>query len=259
MDQGTTRYRRDGAVAHVLFDRPQARNAMTWEMYEELVSICHKVNDDPSLRAVTFRGAGGKAFIAGTDIAQFQTFSSGEDGIAYEQKGDAIMAAIEAIRLPTLAIIDGWCVGGGLAIAACCDLRIATPAAQFGVPIARTLGNCLSMANYTRLINGFGVSRAKRILLMAEMLTAAEARECGFLSDVVEPDALDARAAEIVERLVANAPVTMRVSNQAIGRILGSGGTVDGDDLVRECYASDDFHHGVESFVAKRKPEWTGR
>jgi enoyl-CoA hydratase len=258
MDQGTTRYRRDGAVAHVLFDRPQARNAMTWTMYEDLVSICRTVNEDPGLRVVTFRGAGGKAFIAGTDIAQFQTFSTGEDGIDYEQKGDAIMAAIEAIRLPTLAIIDGWCVGGGLAIAACCDLRIATPSAQFGVPIARTLGNCLSIANYTRLINGFGVSRAKRILLMAEMLTAAEARECGFLSDVVEADALDARAAEIVERLVANAPVTMRVSKQAIGRILGSR-AVDGDDLVRECYASDDFHHGVESFIAKRKPEWAGR
>jgi enoyl-CoA hydratase/carnithine racemase len=231
---------------------------MTWAMYEELVAICRKVNEDPSLRAVTFRGAGGKAFIAGTDIAQFQAFRTGEDGIAYERKGDAIMAAIEAIRVPTLAIIDGWCVGGGLAIAACCDLRIATPSAQFGVPIARTLGNCLSMANYTRLINGFGASRAKRILLMAEMLTASEARDCGFLSDVVEADALDARAAEITERLVANAPVTMRVSKQAIGRILGSD-AVDGDDLVRECYASDDFHAGVAAFVAKRRPDWTGR
>ena len=258
MTQGTTSYRRDGAVAHVLFDRPQARNAMTWTMYEELVAICQKINEDPTLRAVTFRGAGGKAFIAGTDIAQFQSFTSGEDGIDYEQKGDAIMSAIEAIRVPTLAIIDGWCVGGGLAIASCCDLRIATPAAQFGVPIARTLGNCLSIANYTRLINGFGVSRAKRILLMAEMLTAREARECGFLSDVVDAEKLDARVAEITERLVANAPVTMRVSKQAIGRILG-GSTVNGDDLVRECYASDDFHHGVEAFVAKRKPEWTGR
>lgn len=258
MDQGTTRYRRDGAVAHILFDRPQARNAMTWTMYEELVAICQKVNDDPDVRAMTFRGAGGKAFIAGTDIAQFQTFTTGEDGIDYEQKADAIMSAIEGIRAPTLAIIDGWCVGGGLAIASCCDLRIATPAAQFGVPIARTLGNCLSIANYTRLINGFGVSLTKRILLLADMLTAQEARDCGFLLDVVEAEALDARALEITERLVANAPVTMRVSKQAIGRILTSG-TVDGDDLVRECYASDDFHRGVEAFVSKRKPDWTGR
>jgi enoyl-CoA hydratase len=258
VNQGTTSYRRDGAVAHVLFDRPQARNAMTWVMYEELVAICQKVNADPDLRAVTFRGAGGKAFIAGTDIAQFQTFTTGEDGIDYERKGDAIMSTIEAIRVPTLAIIDGWCVGGGLAIASCCDLRIATPEAQFGVPIARTLGNCLSVANYTRLVNGFGVSRTKRILLMAEMLTAQEARDCGFLSDVVDAGTLDARVLEITERLVANAPITMRVSKQAIGRILASG-TIDGDDLVRECYASDDFHLGVEAFVAKRKPNWTGR
>jgi enoyl-CoA hydratase len=258
MNQGTVHYRRDGAVAHVLFDRPLARNAMTWTMYEELAVICQKVNDDPDLRAVTFRGAGGKAFIAGTDIAQFQTFTTGEDGVDYERKGDAIMVAIEAIRVPTLAVIDGWCVGGGLAIAACCDLRIGTPAAQFGVPIARTLGNCLSIANYTRLINGFGVSRTKRILLMAEMLTAKEARDCGFLSDVVDAEMLDARVLEIIERLVANAPVTMQVSKQAIGRILASG-TINGDDLVRECYASDDFHHGVEAFVSKRKPHWTGR
>ncbi|MEN3383688.1 MAG: enoyl-CoA hydratase [Hyphomicrobiales bacterium] len=258
MDQGTTRYRRDGAIGHVLFDRPQARNAMTWAMYDELAAICRKVNEEPGLRAVTLRGVGGKAFIAGTDIAQFSTFRTGEDGIAYEAQGEAVLSAIEAIRVPTLAVIDGWCVGGGLAIAACCDLRIATPSAQFGVPIARTLGNCLSVANYARLINGFGASRTKRILLLAEMLTAAEARDCGFLSDVVEADALDARVAELTERLATSAPVTMRVSKQAIGRILKSA-TVDGDDLVRECYASDDFHLGVAAFLAKRKPDWTGR
>jgi enoyl-CoA hydratase/carnithine racemase len=257
LDQGTTRYRRDGAIGHVVFDRPQARNAMTWAMYDELAAICQKVNAEPGLRAVTFRGAGGKAFIAGTDIAQFSAFRTGEDGIAYEERGEAVLSAIEAIHVPTLAIIDGWCVGGGLAIAACCDLRIATTSAQFGVPIARTLGNCLSVANYTRLINGFGVSRVKRILLMAEMLDATEARASGFLSEVLEPDALEARAAEITERLATSAPVTMRVSKQAIGRVLRSG-TVDGDDLVRECYASDDFHLGVEAFLAKRKPDWTG-
>jgi enoyl-CoA hydratase len=258
LDQGTTRYRRDGAIGHVLFDRPQARNAMTWAMYDELAAICRQVNEDPGLRAVTLRGAGGKAFIAGTDIAQFSTFRSGEDGIAYEEQGEAVLSAIEAIRVPTLAVIDGWCVGGGLAIAACCDLRIATPSAQFGVPIARTLGNCLSVANYTRLINGFGASRTKRILLLAEMLTAAEARDCGFLSDVVEAGALDARVAELTERLATSAPVTMRVGKQAIGRILKSA-AVDADDLVRECYASDDFHLGVAAFLAKRKPDWTGR
>jgi enoyl-CoA hydratase len=258
LDQGTTRYRREGAIGHVLFDRPQARNAMTWQMYDELAAICQKLNEEPGVRAVTFRGAGGKAFVAGTDIAQFTAFRSGEDGIAYEERGEAVLAAIEAIRVPTLAVIEGWCVGGGLAIAACCDLRIATTSAQFGVPIARTLGNCLSVANYTRLINGFGASRAKRILLMAEMLDAAEARDCGFLSDVLEPEALDARVAAITERLATSAPVTMRVSKQAIGRVLRAG-AVKGDDLVRECYASNDFHLGVEAFLAKRKPDWTGR
>jgi enoyl-CoA hydratase len=127
-----------------------------------------------------------------------------------------------------------------------------------GVPIARTLGNCLSIANYTRLINGFAMSRTKRMLLMAEMLTAKEARDCGFLSDVVDAEMVDTRVLEITDRLVANAPVTVRVSKQAIGRILASC-TIAGDDLVRECYASKDFHQGVEAYVSKRKPHWTGR
>lgn len=258
MDQGTTRYRREGAIGHVVFDRPQARNAMTWAMYDELAAICATVNAEEGLRAVTFRGAGGKAFIAGTDIAQFAAFRTGEDGIAYEARIEDILAAVEAIRVPTLAVIDGWCVGGGLAIAACCDLRVATPAAQFGVPIARTLGNCLSAANYARLIAELGVGRTKRILMMAEMLGADEALAGGFLVDVVAPEALDARVAEIAARLADHAPVTLRVTKEAIRRLLRAGAVEDGD-LIRECYGSEDFHRGVEAFVARRKPDWTGR
>jgi enoyl-CoA hydratase/carnithine racemase len=204
------------------------------------------------------KGQGDKAFASGTDINQFRAFKTPQDALAYESRIDRILGALEQCPVPTIASIAGACTGGGAGIAACCDLRVATTTAKFGFPIARTLGNCLSVANYTRLINGFGASRTKRILLLAEMLTAAEARDCGFLSDVVEVDALDARVAELAERLATSAPVTMRVSKQAIGRILKSA-AVDGDDLVRECYASDDFHLGVAAFIAKRKPDWTGR
>ncbi|QCI67352.1 enoyl-CoA hydratase/isomerase family protein [Phreatobacter stygius] len=256
MDQGTVRFTREGAIAHVLFDRPQARNAMTWAMYEQLAEICATIRADRTLRVATFRGAGGKAFIAGTDIHQFQAFTSGEDGIAYEARIEAILTALETLPVPTLAVVDGWCVGGGLAIAACCDLRIATADAQFGIPIARTLGNCLSAANYARLVAELGVARTKRILLMAEMIPAAEARDAGFLLDVVE-EGIDGRVAEITGRLVNHAPVTMRVSKEAIRRILKAV-EVDGDDLVRECYGSRDFRIGVDAFVAKRTPEWTG-
>lgn len=257
MDQGTVRFTREGAIAHVVFDRPQARNAMTWTMYEQLAEICATMRADRSLRAATFRGAGGKAFIAGTDIHQFQAFTTGEDGIAYEARIEAILTALETLPIPTLAVVDGWCVGGGLAIAACCDLRIGTPTAQFGIPIARTLGNCLSTANYARLVAELGVARTKRILLMAEMIPAIEARDAGFLVDMVEAEALDARVAEIAARLASHAPVTMRVTKEAIRRILQAI-EVDGDDLVRECYGSNDFHEGVAAFVAKRPAEWTG-
>jgi enoyl-CoA hydratase len=257
MDQGITRYRREGAIGHVLFDRPQARNAMTWAMYDELAAICEAVNAEDGLRAVVFRGAGGKAFIAGTDIAQFAAFRSGEDGIAYERRIEAILAAIEAIRVPTLGVIDGWCVGGGLAIAACCDLRIGTPAAQFGVPIARTLGNCLSIENHARLLAQLGPARTKRMLLLGEMLSADEALAGGFLSAVIAPEELDACAAEIAGRLAGHAPLTMRVTKEAIRRLTAT--DIDGDDLIRLCYGSDDFRNGVEAFVAKRPAVWTGR
>jgi enoyl-CoA hydratase len=258
MTDGEVRYGRDGEVATVIFDRPAARNAMTWRMYEQFGEACARIRNEDGLRVAVFRGAGGKAFIAGTDIAQFQAFRSGDDGIAYEAKMEGYIAGLEALPLPTLAVIEGFAIGGGLAIAAACDLRIATPGSRFGVPIARTLGNCLSMANYARLVAALGASRAKRMLLLAENISAAEALAAGFLSELVEAPDLDRRVAELTARLAHHAPVTMRVSKEAIRRVLHAG-LLDGDDLVRACYGSDDFRLGVETFVQKREPQWTGK
>jgi enoyl-CoA hydratase len=242
----------------VVFDRPAARNAMTWRMYEQLGEICGELARDGTVRVVVFRGAGGKAFVAGTDIGQFLEFKSGEDGMGYEQKMEAYLGALEALPVPTLAVIEGFAIGGGLAIAACCDLRIATPGTRFGVPIARTLGNCLSVANTARLVAALGVSRAKRVLMLAEMIGAEEALAGGFLVEIVAPDDLDRRVAELCDRLVHNAPVTMRVSKEAIRRLLHAGLPGD-DDLVRACYGSEDFRRGVRAFVDKREPQWTGK
>jgi len=257
MSDGEVRTERKGDVVYVTFDRPAARNAMTWRMYEQLRDICNKLRGDASVRAVVFRGAGGKAFIAGTDIAQFQAFDSGEDGIAYEAKMEDYIGDVEALPVPTLAVIEGFAIGGGLAIAAACDLRIATPGSRFGVPIARTLGNCLSIANCARLVAGLGASRAKRVLLLAENLSAEEALAGGFLSEIVAAAELDRRVAELSARLAHHAPLTMRVSKEAIRRILHAG-LPDGDDLVRACYGSEDFRIGVKAFVEKREPAWTG-
>ena len=258
MSDGEVRYSRDGDVATVIFDRPAARNAMTWRMYEQLGAACARIRSEDGLRVAVFRGAGGKAFVAGTDIAQFQAFRGAEDGIAYEAKMDAYVGDLESLPLPTLAVIEGFAIGGGLAIATACDLRIATPGSRFGVPIARTLGNCLSLANYARLVAGFGAARAKRMLLLAENLAAEEALASGFLSEIVEPADLDPRVAELTARLAQHAPVTMRVSKEAIRRIVQAA-LPEGDDLVRACYGSDDFRIGVTAFVEKRAPQWTGR
>jgi enoyl-CoA hydratase len=258
MTDGKVRYVRDGGIATVIFDRPAARNAMTWHMYEQLGAACAQIRSEEGLRAAVFRGAGGKAFIAGTDIAQFQAFRGGDDGIAYEDKMEGILGGIESLPVPTLAVIEGFAIGGGLAIAAACDLRIATPGSRFGVPIARTLGNCLSIANYARLVAALGASRAKRMLLLAENLSAEEALAAGFLGEIVEARDLDRRVGELCSRLAQHAPITMRVSKQAIGRLLHAG-LPDGDDLVRACYGSDDFRLGVAAFVDKREPRWTGK
>jgi enoyl-CoA hydratase/carnithine racemase len=258
MSDGEVRYSRAGEVATVIFDRPAARNAMTWRMYEQLGEICARMRGEQDLRVAVFRGAGGKAFIAGTDIAQFQAFTSGEDGIAYERKMEGYLAAVETLPFPTLAVIEGYAIGGGLAIAACCDLRIATPSARFGVPIARTLGNCLSVENYARIVAAIGAPRAKRMLLLAENLTAEEALAGGFVGEIVAPEALDRRIAEVAARLAQHAPLTMQASKEAIRRIVQAT-LPDGDDLVRTVYGSDDFRQGVRAFVAKRETKWTGK
>jgi enoyl-CoA hydratase/carnithine racemase len=256
--EGRVSLSRDGAVAHVRFERAEVHNAFTWVMYEQLDAICAELSADPELRAVTFRGAGGKSFVAGSDISQFQAFKGGEDGIAYEAKMNRYFERLLAVPVPTIAIIEGWAVGGGLNIAACCDIRISTREAKFGTPIARTIGNCVSMQTYARLVSGFGEARAKRMLLLAELIDAEEAMLAGFLSRLADKEALDAVVAEVLARILANAPLTLKVSKAAIGRIFAR--DIDpADDLIALCYGSEDFRRGVAAFVNKQKPDWLGR
>lgn len=256
-DQGTVRLAIEGAIARVTFDRPQARNAMTWAMYEQLGAICDELRGDEAVRCAVFRGAGGEAFVAGTDIEQFRQFSSGDDGVAYERRIDEGIARIEALPMPTLAVVEGWCVGGGLAIATACDVRIATPSAKFGVPIARTLGNCLSMANIARLVAAWGKPRVQRMLVAAEVLAADEALACGYLAQIVETE-MDAAVDKRAAALAALAPVTQAVSKEALRRLLVHD-LPAAEDLIRRAYASDDFREGVAAFVGKRSPAWRGR
>lgn len=258
MSDGAVHLEMAEGIARVTFDRPEARNAMTWAMYEQLRAICERLRADASVRVVRFQGAGGEAFVAGTDIAQFQSFASGEDGVAYERGIDAGMALVESLPMPTVAVVEAWAIGGGLAIATACDFRIATPGTKFGVPIARTLGNCLSIANVARLVAALGRPRAERLLLLADLLDADEALAAGYLLQVAAPADLEAAAQRLCQRLASLAPVTQQVSKEALNRLLRRE-LPDAEDLIRRAYGSADFRDGVQAFVAKRPPAWQGR
>jgi enoyl-CoA hydratase len=254
---GTVRLSIDGAVASVVFDRPAARNAMTWDMYQELAAICDRLRGESGVRVVCLRGAGGEAFVAGTDIEQFKTFD-GPRGIEYERTIDAGMARLETLPMPTVAAIEGWCVGGGLAIATACDIRIATTTARLGVPIAKTLGNCLSGSNIAKLVAAFGRPRVQRMLIGAEVLKAEEALACGYLAEVVAPEAMDGAADALCQRLAKLAPVTQAVSKEALRRLTALN-VPDVEDLILRTYGSEDFREGVTAFTQKRSPVWKGR
>jgi enoyl-CoA hydratase len=257
MSEGHVHFRIDDGVARVVFDRPEARNAMTWAMYDSLMAACDAIARDANVRVALFRGTGG-AFVSGTDIGQFTQFKSDEDGIAYEARIDAAIARVDAVPVPVIALVDGWCTGGGLIIASACDFRVATPASRFGVPIARTLGNCLSVRNVARLVAGFGTARAKRMLMLAEMIGAEEAQACGFVNRIASPDAIEAETLALCATLKTHAPLTMRAAKEAIRRVTLAA-VPGGDDLVRLCYGSADFHEGVDAFLSKRTPDWRGR
>ncbi len=244
-------------IGHITFNRPAARNALTFAMYERLAEICAGASQD-TVHALVLCGAGDKAFAAGTDINQFRAFSTAEDAIDYERRIDAVLNAIETCAVPTIAAIGGACTGGGAAIAAVCDLRIASADLKFGFPIARTLGNCLSIENYARLAGLIGAARLKELIFLARLIEAPEAKSIGLISEVL-PDraALLARAREMAQLIAGHAPLTLRVTKEALHRI-GRLSRIDAQDLVLTCYQSRDFREGMEAFLAKRKPVWRG-
>jgi enoyl-CoA hydratase len=249
---GSVRLAIHGAVATIVFDRPEMRNALSLVMYDELSAACAEIARAPDVRAVVLRGAGG-AFVAGTDIAEFRSFAGGADGLAYEARIERGVAEIEMLPAPTLAVIDGPAMGGGLMIATACDLRLASTRARFGAPIAATVGNCLSRANLKRLERAFGLGLTRRMLLLADRIDAGEALAAGYLTALVETEAIEARLAELTEKLLSNAPMTLSAT-----RALLRSDPAGEDEIVAAVYGSRDFHEGVDAFLAKRPPRWRG-
>jgi enoyl-CoA hydratase/carnithine racemase len=250
--------RREAGIAWVVFDRPQARNALTFAMWDRLREVAGELDADADVRVVVFTGAGSQAFVAGTDIAEFRAMRGADDGVAYEARIEGVIGALEAIHVPTIAAIAGACTGGGVSIAAACDLRIGSTDARIGVPIARTLGNCVSLRNIARIAAIVGLDAVKALLLTGRLLDAGEALRAGLLNEVVEPEALAARAQALAEEIAALAPLTLRVTKEMCRRLRDATPLPDYEDLIRACYGSADFREGLTAFLDKRRPRWTG-
>src|ERR1700731_4729685 len=249
---------RDG-IGRITFNRPQARNSLTFGMYERLAEICQNAGKDRALKVLILTGAGDKAFAPGTDINQFRAFKTPQDAIDYETRIDRVLGTLEQCRVPTIAAINGACPGGGAGIAACCDMRIGTKSTKFGFPIARTLGNCLSMSNISRLTALVGPARVKDLIFTARLVGAEEAASVGLLSEVVEDvAALEQRAGELATLIAGNAPLTLNATKQALARLQRRLTRDEGEDLILMCYMSRDFREGLDAFLNKRPPQWRG-
>lgn len=257
-DQGSVNITTTGDVARVMLSNHGKLNAFTWKMYDELAALPAYLDAHEHIRAVVVQGEG-DAFAAGTDINQFKDFLSGEQGLEYENRVGTILDGLNGIRVPTIAVVNGPAVGAGLAVAAICDLVIATPSAFFGAPIARKLGNCLPPPVIMRLRARLGINRTMAMLLTSTMISAQEAHTAGFVHRIVAPDALDQEVTRILNRLTTSAPLTLASIKEISRRIENVAHQVDADDLLRLCYGSDDFQEGVAAFTDHRTPVWKGR
>jgi enoyl-CoA hydratase len=246
-------------VLHIVFNRPQARNAFTFEMYERLATLCREADTDPEIRVILLTGAGDKAFAAGTDISQFRAFSGPQDAVEYEARVSRVLDTIETCGKPIIASIAGACTGGGAGIAAAADIRIASANVRFGFPIARTLGNCLSMSNYARLASLIGSARTTELIFTARLVEADEAKAIGLVSEILpDVESLAGRGEELARIIAGNAPLTLRATKEALRRLRPRLAAAEGQDLLLLCYMSQDFREGMEAFLNKRAPHWTG-
>jgi enoyl-CoA hydratase/carnithine racemase len=246
-------------ITQVIFNRPEVRNALTFEMYDQVYDLCTKANTNSEFRAIIFAGSGSSAFAAGTDISLLQHLGSGKDGIEYEERIEHVVGAVERCRVPTIAAIAGACTGGGAALATACDLRIGAKNLKFGYPMAKTLGNCLSLANCARLSFLIGPGRFKDLLFTARLLGAEEAHAAGLICEIVnEPKEVLARAHNLAALITQHAPLTIWAAKEALLRIYEKLESVDFSDVIEQCYSSEDFRLGVNSFIKKQTPKWSG-
>jgi enoyl-CoA hydratase/carnithine racemase len=259
MTTAETIFQVDPPFAVLTFNRPQARNAMTWAMYDALLAACEQVDADPHVRVFILRGAGGKAFVSGTDISQFQSFRTPNDAIEYEKKISVVLGRLERVVKPTITQVEGFATGAGCGIVATCDLSVATTESAIGIPIARTLGNIASSGTFARIVNLIGPSRAKEMMYTGRLIPAPEAQAMGLINRVVPKESIASEVMTLARQIADNAPLTIRATKEMTRRLMEARSPGQGDaDLIEMCYMSADFKEGVEAFLNKRKPQWTG-
>jgi enoyl-CoA hydratase/carnithine racemase len=250
---------RQDRVAYLTFNRPDARNAMTFEMYERLHDLVEELDRDDRVRVIVLRGAGDKAFVSGTDIRQFLTFETREHALEYERRISRVLRRIHTTTTPTIAMVQGDAVGGGLFMAIACDLRLAADHARFGAPVARTLGNAPAPFSVSLLAATIGPVRAREIMLTARLVDATEAKTIGLVDRVSSRAELPARVEELAAQLTQLAPLTLAAVKEATRRMIAPNALRDAEDIVLSCYLSQDFKEGVRAFLDKRTPDWQGR
>lgn len=250
---------RTPGVVTATFNRPERMNAMNRPVYEALLKLCAELRADPSVRALVLRGAGGKAFSAGNEIASFTGMTSGGQGVAYEAGVREVLRALAELKQVTIAAVDGVCVGGGLGVTTYCDVRICTPQSRFGYPIARTLGNALSAAMVGRCVATFGEPITREMLLTSALITAERAHAVGAVSQLVERRDLDATLERITSGIIRAAPLTIATTKaQLLARSDAQAVEHSDSDRLRRIYGSADFREGVRAFLAGEQPVFTG-
>ncbi len=252
----------DGAVGRITFNNPERHNAVSLEMWRAAKRILDDFARDDAIRVIVLAGAGGKAFVSGADISKFEDERATVEAVAtYNADTARVYEALAAVAKPTIAMIEGYCIGGGLALAVCCDLRLCADNARFSLPAAR-LGLGYPLAGLRRLVDVVGIGFAKEICFTARRFDAAAAAAMGLVNRVAPADELDALVRETAETIAANAPLTVKAMKRVLGEIAKDAADRDHaacDALVAECFASEDYVEGRRAFVEKRKPVFTGR
>ncbi len=253
--------RKEGRVGYVIFNNPERHNAVSLEMWEATAKILEDFGKDDEVRVVVLTGAGGKAFVSGADISKFEDERANEEAIVrYNKTVERANAAIYDYPKPTIAMIRGYCIGGGVGLALCCDLRICSDNSRFAVPAAK-LGLGYAYAGLKKLVDVVGPAFAKEIFYTARQFDAEEARVMGLVNRVIPAEELEAYVKKYAEMIGDNAPLTIATTKFTIGQVVKEDSQRDiakSAAMVKHCFESKDYVEGRRAFMEKRKPVFTG-